>query len=168
MKGCHPSNARTIEQWQDEFPTITAKKVRRRCTNQVYTILHLVCPKCNKPGWARPNCLRRQRRDGIPLGRCGSCARNKGGWVNLDGYRIVRHKGRNVPNARLVLAKKLGRPLKKREEAHHINMNRGDDRPENLEPKLKSNHGRGITPMDAVRWLKSIPGWVVYFSGVAK
>jgi hypothetical protein len=159
-----PANRKTFSEWQKEFPMITARRFRHRGTNQIHVVFRLVCPMCKRPGWVRPNCLRRQKRDGIPLGRCGVCAQDKGGWITSTGYHLVRYRGRTTPRARVVLAKKLGRPLLKREEAHHLNLNRGDDRPENLEPKLKSEHGRGITPSDAAKWLRSIPGWIISFS----
>lgn len=42
------------------------------------------------------------------------------------GYKKRQRK------ARRVLSKKLGRPLGKKEIAHHINRDKGDNRPRNL------------------------------------
>jgi hypothetical protein len=154
---------KTLSRWKEEFTGALAKRQRGRGTTSSYVVLAILCPQCGKKIWTRPSNLRRQQRDGIPLGRCGSCAQNKGGWINGDGYHLVLYRGKTTPRARIVLAQKLGRSLLRREEAHHLNLNRGDDKPENLIPKLKSNHGRGITPNDAAQWLRSIPGWTVVF-----
>ena len=66
----------------------------------------------------------------------------KGGMrVNSDGYLQIRAgplRGQYVH--RLVLEAKLGRKLADDEEAHHINADRLDCRPENLEARPVDGH----------------------------
>lgn len=66
----------------------------------------------------------------------------KGGVsVNCDGYlQIQAGPLRGVYVHRLVLEAKLGRKLAVDEEAHHINGDRLDCRPENLEAKPVEKH----------------------------
>lgn len=59
--------------------------------------------------------------------------------VRPDGYVVI---GRRFEH-RIVLAAKLGRKLKRGEDAHHLNGDRSDNRPENLEPVLHGEHVAG-------------------------
>ena len=63
-----------------------------------------------------------------------------GKFKNAQGYTLVkvskhpyRSRSGYMMEHRLVLEKKIGRPLRPFEDAHHINGNRSDNRPENLE-----------------------------------
>ena len=80
----------------------------------------------------------------------------------MQGYVMVVEK--NHANARrngtilehrLIMAKHLGRPLKKQENVHHINGNRADNRIENLEMWVTSQPaGQRVT--DKVNYAKEI------------
>lgn len=50
-----------------------------------------------------------------------------------DGYVDRYVNGRRLPEHRLVMVEKLGRPLLKGESVHHKNGNKSDNTPANLE-----------------------------------
>jgi hypothetical protein len=55
-------------------------------------------------------------------------------------YRKMRANGKQINICRYILEQKLGRPIKPGELVHHINGNKLDDRPENLELVTPKSH----------------------------
>lgn len=98
-------------------------------------------------------------------GICMDCSREKAsasyprrpravrGWyVGKEGYVIIcvgPHKGRK--QHRVVMEQMLGRPLRPEENVHHINGDRSDNRPENLE-LWSTSQPSGQRVSDKLRW----------------
>ena len=60
--------------------------------------------------------------------------------INKQGYIFVRINGKQCPEHRVVLEKKLGRTLDSSEIGHHLNGVRDDNRPENLVALPRKRH----------------------------
>jgi len=113
------------------------------------------CEVCGKERWV---ILRHGKSESSMCQRCGIRTKRargenspiwKGGQFIDRGYVYI-YKPEHpkamangyIKRARLVLEKKLGRPLLPRMKVHHINGIKDDDRPENLQEISQSEHAR--------------------------
>lgn len=97
---------------------------------------------------ARRFCSLACRNSGMVGDRSGNW--RGGRWVNPAGYvRIVPHGRQRIFEHRYVMEQMIGRALFSHESVHHINGQRDDNRPENLELWV-SGHPVGIRATDAL------------------
>lgn len=74
----------------------------------------------------------------------------KGGCIARNGYRLVSRMGKScLYEHRLVAEETLGRPLTSDEVVHHIDGNRSNNHPDNLQVMTKREHDR--TPREGIK-----------------
>lgn len=115
--------------------------------------------QCKKPKWAKGMCqmhYRRVKLYGDPfareLGRKGKPKTYK--YVAAPKHPNSDTKGW-IAEHRLVMSEFLGRPLMPKENVHHLNGNRKDNRLENLE-LWNTSQPPGQRAKDKVKWAKEI------------
>ena len=69
-------------------------------------------------------------------------------YVNKDGRAraYIKETQKVVSYPRLILEEKLGRPLKKNEQAHHKDLNHSNNDPDNIELTIIGEHQRFHNP----------------------
>lgn len=83
-----------------------------------------------------------------------------GSGLDRKGYRVLRINGREYKEHRLVMERKLGRPLRDNENCHHIDGDRAHNDESNLELWVKTQPcGQRVTDRvkAAVKLLKDYP-----------
>jgi len=106
----------------------------------------IACKECGKilhPLYRRPFtglCLPCYNK--IPRPKADSLTDGRGYvWLHIPDHHRANHVG-YVKRAVVVLENKIGRQLTDKELPHHINKNKGDDNPENLEVLTFREHGK--------------------------
>ncbi len=77
------------------------------------------------------------------------------GYITPQGYKRIYSNGVYIEEHRAVMEQHLGRALLKGENVHHINGNKLDNRPENLELWL-TKQPKGQRVDDLLQWAKEI------------
>lgn len=109
----------------------------KRFKNKTYSKLCSVCRKESKVKATEKAIAKRKLEKKSPK-------------LSQGGYPLVPvHETRLRAEHKIVMEQILGRPLRKGEAVHHINGNRTDNRPENLELWVRT-HPSGVRARDLV------------------
>lgn len=121
-----------------EIPKENWWRNAKYCSRKCYLVKHkakkeiVQCPQCEK-SFERP--VRKTKKMFCSLEcRYNNTTRLGHRYLGLNGYFYIKTGPSHYDlEHRLILEKKLGRKLRKGEHGHHINSNKQDNIPENLE-----------------------------------
>lgn len=142
-RGYCQSHARRLRLYGDPegTPVLKGQKI---CTAE----------KCGNFQWARGWCTKHYAR-WARNGNVEDPSPTEPGWINAQGYRIVKFNGVNTLEHRAVMSEYLDRPLLRHENVHHINGVRDDNRLENLE-LWSTSQPAGQRVTDKIVWAKEL------------